>query len=463
MSARPGNWHLLGRGRDPVPGEPTEVQQLADGYESTAADVERLAGQLRRLSHLDGWEGQAAEKFADAAEDLSGDLAKAEGRYRDLAAAVRGWVEPLTAARAESMAALNDAVGADEDLRRHGQDLLAGIPEPTPAQLAAQDQQEAAHTAAATRLRQAQHRLDAALDRLDDAARRTAERIHRAAEKDGDSVWDDMKGWVRDHADLLKKIATVLGRIAIVLAAITLVVAICFAVPALLLWAGVAASGLLFATQGAMLWAGVDGVSRVDVALDLVGLVTAGVGGALAKSLSRGIPLLTESIANGLGDAARLGQRGVEKAAADYFRAGAASRIGNAANNLRRWGQEFIDGVEQRVADAGAREAARIRAGVVKNAPWAQRLKALDKELAVHLLELRRLGAESLSPALRQSVESLARKAAWAQTLNGIGAGALTADGTDQLSQKFHGPAFLQWKEPLADALPGVWALARGW
>jgi uncharacterized protein YukE len=239
VSARPGEWHLLCHDRDPVPGDPDHVDRLARGYEEAADDVERLAGRLRRLSDLDGWTGDAAEKFAESADDLADDLGKAERRYRDLAAAVRDWVAPLRRARDESAGALREAEAADDEMRRHSTDPYAGIAEPTPAEIAAHQRWQQARADAAARKRQAQGRLDGALRDLDTAAGRVAERIRSAAEHGADSWWDNAKGSVRSVAGILKAVVDILGYVAMVLAAITLVVVLVASAPVWLIAAGV--------------------------------------------------------------------------------------------------------------------------------------------------------------------------------------------------------------------------------
>ncbi|MCW2616599.1 MAG: hypothetical protein JWN08_3593 [Frankiales bacterium] len=92
MSARAAEWHLLGHGSDPVPHSTTAVDRLADTYEQTAVAIRESTDRLRRLAELDGWTGDAAEAFAEAADDLHGDLGDAERRYEDAGVALRAFV-----------------------------------------------------------------------------------------------------------------------------------------------------------------------------------------------------------------------------------------------------------------------------------------------------------------------------------------------------------------------------------
>jgi uncharacterized protein YukE len=464
VSARPGDWHLLGPSTDPVPGEPTEVERLARGYESTADTIARLAGRLRRLSQLNGWEGEAAEAFGESAEDLADDLAKAERRYRDLAAALRGWASPVSAARDESAGALRDAVAADEDRRRHTADLLAGVAEPTPAQMTAQEQQDAAHTAALGRLRDARDRLDTALDALDAAAARTAERIDAAAEQGADSWWDDAKGTVRDYAGVIARIADVLSYLAMGLAAITLIVVLVATAPAWLILAGVGASFVLAGLHTALVLSESGEATWTDVGLDLLGAATAGVGLPLASGVGKALAGLRTAAGRQLGANGRAAQETLEQGVANYGRAGNAMGIGNPSNPLRIWAQQYLDDAAARVAAKGTQEAARAEAGVITHAPWLPRLQTLDRDLARNLLEIERLSALPLSDDLLARLNSLPGRTNAAGYLGWADLGVQVADSGDQLSEDLGGPEALRWKDDVdRSAQNGLWRLTQGW
>ncbi|TKJ34219.1 hypothetical protein [Blastococcus sp. CCUG 61487] len=446
MSARSGEWHLLGRSRDPVPGEPTEADRLARGYESTADDIARLAGQLRRLARLVGWEGEAAEAFGESADDLAGDLARAERRYRELAAAVRGWSPPLERARDESAGALREAIAADDERRRYAADPLAGVSDPTPAQVEAHQRRDAARAAAADRLRAAQHRLDAAVGALDDAARHTAERIGAAAEHGGDNLWDDVKGTVRDHAGVLAAIADVLGYVAIALAAITLVVVLLVTAPAWLIALGVAAGVALLALHTALVVSESGEATWTDVGLDLVGLATAGLGARQTVGMRNAVAGLRSSAAAEVGAGARATQEALERGAANHTRAGNALHIRNPRNGLRLWARRYLDEAAARVSDAGVEAAARGEADAVTDAPWRLRLQTFDREMAQHLLELDRLAALPVSPGLRADLSALAAREAATLPYDRIGLAVHATGGADQLSGDLDGPEWLRWK-----------------
>lgn len=450
MTARAGDWQLLGHGRDPVPGEPAHAQRLADGYETTADDIERLSGQLRRMADLDGWTGEAARKFAEAADDLAEDLSDAERRYRELAEAVNGWVTPLSQARDESAAALRTAESAEEDRRRYATDPYQDVVDPTPDQQAAQRQHNAARDEAEQRLEQARRRLGEALDELDSAAERVAGRIHDASQYGNDGLWDNVGGWVRDHAALLEDIAKWAGRIALALAAITLVVLLFVAAPAALLmgalfWAAFAAGAVQLGAHVAMMTSGVDGVTWLDIGMDIVGLATAGAGQWIAKGLSRAVPLLRGGIAQSADDAARTAQEVLESGMANYTRAGNATHIADPANPLRQWGQQYLDDAAERATQAGRQAADDIRAGAVTQAARTDRLTAVDADLATDLAELQRLGGMQLSGPVREGLDDLVRQGGYAVRANQVSLGVQAADSFDDLA--------VEWKDPTVNWL----------
>jgi uncharacterized protein YukE len=459
VTARAGEWHLLGHDRDPVTGEPDHVQRLAQGYRSTAEDIERLTGQLRRLGDLEGWRGEAAQRFAEAADDLAAELGGAERRYRDLADAVQSWVRPLSRARDESAGALSQAVTAEDDRRRHATDPYVDVVEPTPDQVAAQNRTTAAREDAEQRLSAARHRLDEVLEDLDRAAGEVADKIGAAAEHGADGLWDDVGGWVREHAPLLERIATWLGRIALVLAVITVLVVVFVAAPAALLvgalfWGGVAVTGLQLGLHATMMASDAGDVTWLDIGMDVVGLVTAGLGGALARVVAKGAGSLRAGAATIADDAGRTAQQALESGAANYTRAGNAARITDPTNPLRRWGDQYLDDAAERVTQAGRTEADSVLDGAVTQASRGQRVQAMDHDLAADLAELERLGAMQLDEGLRAQLAQLRLQGGIAAGANLTGLAGQTAEGIDDL-----GP---DWKDPVADRGSGVyWRLTH--
>ena len=464
MSARAGEWHLLGHGRDPVPGEPSHASRLADGYAETAADIERLAGRLRRLSDLDGWKGEAAEKFGESAQDLAEDLARAERRYRDLAAAVREWVQPLSTARDESFAALREAEQADDDARRFGHDPFAGIAEPTPDQVLAQQRRQDARDAALASKRAAQRRLDDALRDLDAAAHRVGEKIRGAAEHGSDGMWDNVKGSVRSVAGKLEAIVDVLSYVAMALAAIIIVCALVasapFALIALAFVVSVAVLGLnlalVLSDSGKATWS--------DVALDIVGLATAGVGTGLAPGVRAVLPMLRGQVVGHVGHTARAAEMSLQRGFANYARAGNATRIAQPDNPLRRWGQQYLDDAARRASEVGARAAAEVEATALAAPPRWLTAMMLDREMAQALRQAQQLRQVAVAHRLPvvDHLDEVIRHSAVVGAVNVVGTAGTVAGGADQVSGDFGGPESLQWKDRWDQSVPtSEWRLTR--
>ena len=97
-------------------GDELVVQRLACVYTETGRAIDASARTLRRLADLDGCTGKAAERFGEAADDVAGDLAKAEKRYAMAGEALGTFVRPVGDARDESWAALAAALEAEADL-----------------------------------------------------------------------------------------------------------------------------------------------------------------------------------------------------------------------------------------------------------------------------------------------------------------------------------------------------------
>ena len=264
MSARPGRWELLGHGSDPVPEDDVVVDRLSRVHAETGTAIAESAEKLRRLSDLDGWTGKAAEQFAEAAEDVVGDLSAAEQRYVDAGEALRLFVQPVTTARDDSLAALREAVRADERRLANAGNPIEGVAEPTSAQTSRQKSREQAHQEAVDDLGRAKADLQAALVALDRAAKTCAEDLRSAAEHGKDGRWDDIKGGLRNFADWahLDVVVTVLTVIAIAIAVIAIAVALIVTAPAWLATALFVAGMAVGIASSAGPEAGGDGGAR---------------------------------------------------------------------------------------------------------------------------------------------------------------------------------------------------------
>ena len=152
------------------------VGELQVVHAEVGATVAESTEMLRRLSDLDAWTGTAAGRFAEAAEDVVGDLSAAERRHVDAGEALRPFVQPVIAARDDSLPARREAVRADARRLANAGSPIEGVALPTSAQTSRQEARERAHRDAVGDLERPQADLQVALvsfDRPRRPARRT--------------------------------------------------------------------------------------------------------------------------------------------------------------------------------------------------------------------------------------------------------------------------------------------------
>ena len=137
MAYRPSDWSPLA-GSDPVPGDPDEVAAMARHFRDTADEISDQVARLERIASVQGWEGEAARVFTEAAGDLADELGKAQRRHAEVAEAVAGWAEPLRTAQSASLTALREAQAAEQSAAATAGSLLTGVEDPTPEQKDAQ-------------------------------------------------------------------------------------------------------------------------------------------------------------------------------------------------------------------------------------------------------------------------------------------------------------------------------------
>lgn len=283
MSARTGEWHLLGEPGDPVPGDYWEIRDEGDHYTKVAADIRTQVTALRNLADSDVSKGAYLDSIRENCEDTAGDLEKVLGRFETVGSQLTGWATDVETARTETWAALQAAEEADATLRSNPEPTppLPGADPLTGAEQAEVDRVTAARSTATQALSDARTKFDRAMSTYNSEAERVASAIRKAADDDmKDSRWDKVKDWVSQNADWLKLVADIIGWIVTIVAVIAL-----FCTPAgwiLLLVAAVALVGLgiraLLAASGEGSW--------TDFALDLVGILTLGTG-KIATSVAR--------------------------------------------------------------------------------------------------------------------------------------------------------------------------------
>jgi hypothetical protein len=268
---RPADWTPLGCSGDPVPGDPAQISREAAHLSTVAKQITDQVAALRKIAGGGVEVGQHAEQIRSSASDLAGQLDKVAGRYQKVSAALSRWVPDLEQAQAQSITALNEAEAPYKKLN-------TAVILPSGSNLTAQQKQDITNYHSS--MNQAQQQLDTAKALLAKAVSfRDQQASHYAgiisnAIDDGvkDSWWDSFTAWVTRNAGWLSKLASVLGDIVAVLAII------CLFIPGLdlLIIAAIALTAMLLVIH-TMLAATGNG-SWFDVALDVIGVATLGIG-----------------------------------------------------------------------------------------------------------------------------------------------------------------------------------------
>jgi len=271
-------WQPLGWDTDPVPGDPEVISQEARLLASVADQINGQIAALRKISSDQTNFGKTADAIRSSAGDLVGTLQVVGERYQRVSSALTGWVSELEQAQSMSIRALDQAEAPYAQLNQ-----VVALPSGSKLTAAQQQGIKNYHTA----MERAQGEVDAARALLnqaiglrDEQGGYYASKINEASNDAlRDSRWDKFKSWVTDNSRWLKTLASVLGDIVAALAVI------CLFIPGidLLLIAAIALTAMLLVVH-TMLAATGNG-SWLDVAIDVIGILTLGVGLEAADSV----------------------------------------------------------------------------------------------------------------------------------------------------------------------------------
>ncbi|MCZ4097758.1 DUF6531 domain-containing protein [Streptomyces sp. H39-C1] len=249
---------MLDLDRDPVPGDPYEVKELARKLGDFADDVSSALRSVRGLSGnnaVQDWAGLAGDAYREQFGDLPGELGKLEKSYRLASGALETYWPKLETAQADADRALAQGRTARQDLdaakttqgnaddwvkragdksKEYQADPKPGVEPPSADEvrtatrnaLDASNAQKSANTA----VHDAQQRLDAAKElaaqaaHLRDTAASTAEHaLHEASDAGikNKHWWEKAVDWVADHWDdivaVCKVIVAVLGIVVLII------------------------------------------------------------------------------------------------------------------------------------------------------------------------------------------------------------------------------------------------------
>ncbi|MDT0266885.1 RHS repeat-associated core domain-containing protein [Streptomyces sp. DSM 44915] len=344
--ARPSDWSPVDMDRDPTPGEPDEVRQLADELQEFADDVGEALGKVRGLAGeramLD-WAGLSADAFRREFDGVPDNLAKLEDSYSLCSQALQTYWPKLQTAQGMADRALDRAVAAQADLasaqsalgdatdwvgrageeaerlQREGERTDAEPPDEADVRAATRDHQaaEAAAGAARSRVADAEERLAAARqlaldaqEMREDAARECARGIEDASDAgiQNRKWWEKAIKWVTDNWDTIvavcKVIVAVLGIVVMIiggpLAWVVLAAALVVLADTLLKYARGEASLLDVAFAALDCIPGFKGLTTLGgLARGIRGLATTGLRGLSlgAAGLGRGVRHLGRELA----------------------------------------------------------------------------------------------------------------------------------------------------------------------
>ncbi|MEV0599476.1 enoyl-CoA hydratase/isomerase family protein [Streptomyces sp. NPDC050315] len=239
MAKRPVDWSPLAP-QDPTPGDPDEIRAEARRLEGIGETIREQSRKLREVGKGENLKGQYAEKLKEGADDLAGKLAKAEGRYDKVGGLLRQWANELEYAQSETSKARAQAMADEKD-----EDAL----------------------------RDARTRMNDAVAHYSGEGFRIAGQIRDALDDAvEDSLFDDVAGFVEEHADDLKLIGDLLSDLTGVLGMLAIITLPFPPLAAIFGTAALITGAAALAAHGLAKAGGAD-VSWMSIGLDAVGLL----------------------------------------------------------------------------------------------------------------------------------------------------------------------------------------------
>ncbi|GAA1923154.1 hypothetical protein GCM10009837_55500 [Streptomyces durmitorensis] len=257
---RPADWHVLDLDKDPTPGDPDRVRNLAKNLHDFADDVSKVLRDIKGMAGEDAiltWAGKTAESFTAEFEDAPGKLRKLKKSYEMAGDALSTYWPELERAQALADKALvkgreaqgdlssaqtrltsadswMDKAGKEADKYKDDKDSGKDVPKPDPDKVKAATRNansaEKAQTAAKSDVSAAKSNLDAAKKMAEDARKMRQDAAGTAKKKLEDASdagiqnrkwWEEVGDWVTDNWDTIvavcKVVVAVLGIIAMII------------------------------------------------------------------------------------------------------------------------------------------------------------------------------------------------------------------------------------------------------
>jgi hypothetical protein len=283
------SWEPLHSG-DPFPANRHQVRRYGDKVKETGELIGDQVKLLRRLADGDAWRTDTADAFREKAEELADLIAKTQDRYVDVGNELVSFADKLDDFEADARVLVTQAEVQVEAIADNPEVTPTPADDGTPGELTPADRaQNGRRSAAQQRLGELQSAFDGIVQDARQAASTAAGRIKDHSDDDvKDSWWDRNAGWLGNLRTALGIIAAIAGIVLLTVATggtiwlVALGVAIVAGAAALVISIG----NLLSGNGG---WA--------DVAMDAVGLLTLGAGGAAIRMMSRGFPAVRTAMA----------------------------------------------------------------------------------------------------------------------------------------------------------------------
>ncbi|MBC2907180.1 hypothetical protein H4N64_37845 [Streptomyces sp. PSKA01] len=253
---------------DPVPGDPEEIRAEVKHMISVATKLRDQAKNLKAISDDETLKGKYVKALRDESSTLEKHMREVAGRYERVHGHLTKWSNELEDFQSDADKLLRQAKEKQEEVEAdkakkaasEDKDVPHASPSGTsPADDPLQPYRTRLHTLTGARSTRANHYAGKIRDEIDDVIE--------------DSWWDDVKGWVHDHADGIKAFIDVLGWVATAAGFLAL------AIPGL----NLLVLGIALLTIGLRLLLVASGdASWTDVIFDVVGglLVVGGLGAA---------------------------------------------------------------------------------------------------------------------------------------------------------------------------------------
>ncbi|MGW7076831.1 DUF6531 domain-containing protein [Streptomyces sp. NPDC054871] len=257
---RPADWHVLDLDKDPTPGDPDRVRNLAKNLHDFADDVSKVLRDIKGMAGEEAiltWAGKTAESFTAEFEDAPGKLKKLKKSYEMAGDALSTYWPELERAQALADKALvkgreaqgdlssaqtrltsadswMDKAGKEADKYKDDKDSGKDVPKPDPDKVKAATRNataaEKAQTTAKSDVSAAKSNLDAAKKMAEDARKMREDAAGTAKKKLEEASdagiqnrkwWEEVGDWVTDNWDTIvavcKVVVAVLGVIAMII------------------------------------------------------------------------------------------------------------------------------------------------------------------------------------------------------------------------------------------------------